>query len=135
MPPLLLTSADAAGPCRRRLGSAAEVLDCSAGDPARVDLATALSRLAGRGLVRVLTEGGPTLLAGLVDDDLLDEMCLTVAPVMVAGTAPRVIAGPTEVLHRMRPEHVLTDSEGHLYLRYTRVRSSRIRRAERPGPQ
>jgi riboflavin biosynthesis pyrimidine reductase len=135
VPPLVLTTAEAAGPCRRRLGAAAEVLDCSAGDPARVDLATALSRLSGRGWNRVLAEGGPTLLAGLVDDDLLDEMCLTMAPVMVAGTAPRVIAGPAEVLHRMRPEHVLTDSDGFLYLRYVRARPGRLRRAGRPGAQ
>lgn len=122
VPPLVLTCADAADGARRRLGAAAVVLDCSAGDPGRVDMAAALARLAERGLLRVLTEGGPTLLGALIGADLLDEMCLTVAPVLVGGDGPRVTAGGAEVLSRMRRAHLLADTDGYLYGRYTRAR-------------
>lgn len=118
--PLVLTCAETAGTLRRRLGANAEVVDCSRADPARVDLAAALSGLADRGLLRVLTEGGPTLLGTFVDRGLLDELCLTVAPVMVGGAAVRIAAGAGDALRRMRRAHVMSDGEGYLYLRYIR---------------
>lgn len=120
VPSLVLTSARAAGDARDRLGPAAEVIDCSGADPAAVDLAVALARLADRGLPRVLAEGGPTLLGGLIEEDLLDEMCLTAAPVLVGGTAARVATGPREVVTRMRRAHVIADTDGYLYCRYCR---------------
>ncbi len=119
--PLVLTCAVAAGDARIRLGGAAEVLDCSGDDPAAVDLAVALRRLADRGLLRVLTEGGPSLLGAFVARQLLDELCLTSAPVLVGGTAVRIATDTTEVLSRMRRAHVLADDDGYLYSRYTRA--------------
>ncbi len=119
--PLVLTCSDAATGARRRLGAAAEVLDCSGDDPAAVDLGIALESLAERGLLRVLTEGGPSLLGDFVAQQLLDELCLTSAPVLLGGSAVRIAAGPTEVLSRLRPTHVLTDEEGYLYTRYVRT--------------
>ena len=95
--PLILTCTQAACGVRRRLGSTAEVIDCSSADPGEVDLTVVLNRLAERGLGRVLTEGGPTLLGAIVAEDLLDELCLTVAPVLTAGDAVRVAAGPRGV--------------------------------------
>ena len=120
VPPLLLTCTEAADGARTRLGSAAEVLDCSRADPAAVDLGTALARLGERGLLRVLAEGGPSLLGAFISDDLLDELCLTAAPMLVGGSAPRVAAGGGAVLTGMRRAHVITDTDGYLYLRYTR---------------
>lgn len=58
-----------------------------------VDLSIALAQLAERGLVRVLTEGGPHLLAQLVTLGLVDDLCLTTSPVLVGGPPPRVLAG------------------------------------------
>lgn len=120
VPSLVLTSSVAAPGARRRLGGCAEVIDCSSADPAEVDLHSALERLSERGLVRVLTEGGPGLLGSFVENDLLDELCLTTAPMIVGGAAARVAAGPGDVLTRMRRAHVIADSDGYLYLRYTR---------------
>jgi len=119
--PLVLTCTAAAGDTRVRLGGAAEVLDCSGADPAAVDLAVAMQRLADRGLLRVLTEGGPSLLGAFVARHLLDELCLTSAPVLVGGTAVRITADTTDVLSRMRRAHVLADDDGYLYVRYTRL--------------
>lgn len=120
VPPLLLTCSAAADGARIRLGSAAEVIDCSGADPSSVDLSVALSRLADRGLERVLAEGGPSLLGSLIAADLLDELCLTAAPLLVGGDAVRIATGTAAVLTRMRTTHVIADAEGYFYLRYTR---------------
>ena len=122
VPTLVLTCSEAAPETRRRLGTVAEVIDCSGADPGRVDLATAMSRLADRGLLRVLTEGGPALLGAFIDQDMLDDLCLTCAPMLVGGNAVRITGGTGDAPTRMRPVHILTDVEGYLYLRYTRDR-------------
>ena len=119
--PLMLTCTAVAEQARSRVGSAAEVIDCSAADPGRVDLAILLDRLADRGLRRVLTEGGPSLLGAFIAAGLLDEMCLTSAPILLGGSAIRIAVGDTDVLARMRRAHVLTDADGYLYSRYVRV--------------
>ncbi len=58
-----------------------------------MDLADALEQLAARGLTRVLCEGGPTLLGALAQANLLDELCLTTSPAVVAGDAARAVTG------------------------------------------
>jgi 5-amino-6-(5-phosphoribosylamino)uracil reductase len=125
--PLVLTCAAAADEIRGRLSGLADVVDCSDEEADRVDPAALLAVLAARGLRRVLTEGGPTLLSAFVDNDLLDELCLTIAPSMVGGTGPRIASGPGQVLTRMRCAHIVTDQSGYLYTRYVRSRSDAAR--------
>jgi riboflavin biosynthesis pyrimidine reductase len=81
-----------------------------------VDLAAALPQLEGR---IVLCEGGPTLNGQLLVAGLVDELCLTVAPVLVGGGAKRIVAGP-EAPTEMRLVHVLED-DGFLFYRYVRA--------------
>ncbi|MHA7650560.1 pyrimidine reductase family protein [Mycobacterium sp. ML4] len=120
--PLVLTCAAAADETRRRVaGLAAEVIDCSADDPGEVDIAAIVSALTDRGLRCVLTEGGPMLLGAFIEADLLDELCLTIAPLVVGGQAHRIAAGSGQMLTRMRRAHVLTDDAGYLYTRYVKV--------------
>jgi riboflavin biosynthesis pyrimidine reductase len=118
--PLVFTSAAAADACRELLGDTAEVLACSAADPAGVDLATVLATLAGRGLLRVLTEGGPSLHGTFISDGLLDELCLSVAPTLVGGQSRRIATGNGQTLTPMRRAHLLADDAGYLYTRYVR---------------
>lgn len=120
VPPLILTCAAAVDDTRSRLGAVAEVLDASGSHADSVDGAKALRLLAERGLFRVLAEGGPLLLSQLIAADLLDELCLTVAPILVGGHGRRIAAGAAEVHTRMRPAHVLSDDQGYLYTRYVR---------------
>lgn len=120
VPPLVLTCTASATPTRQALAGAAEVLDCSARDPNRVDDAIALQVLAARGQRRVLTEGGPTLLSSLIENQLLDELCLTIAPCVVGGTARRIATGPGQTLTGMSSAHLLTDDTGYLYTRYVK---------------
>jgi riboflavin biosynthesis pyrimidine reductase len=120
--PLILTSANSFDDTRLRLGAVSEVLNASGPRSDSVDGATALKILAERRLFRVLTEGGPLLLSQLIEDDLLDELCLTVAPTLVGGSGRRIAAGAGEVHTRMRPAHLLSDDQGYLYTRYVRAR-------------
>ncbi len=120
--PLILTCTAAADDAARQLtGLVDDVVDCSAQNSAELDVATMLARLRARGLGRVLTEGGPTLLGAFIDADLLDELCLTIAPVVVGGAAHRIAAGAGQSQTRMRCAHVLTDDTGYLYTRYVRA--------------
>ncbi len=69
-------------------------------DVVRLDAATpaaALADLHARGVEHVDCEGGPTLLAALAGDGLLDELVLTVSPLLVGiGSA---LGGPLPILH------------------------------------
>jgi riboflavin biosynthesis pyrimidine reductase len=88
---VVITHAGADASARDRLEAVADVV--VAGDEV-VDLAAALDTLAGRGLTRVLCEGGPSLLAAVATAGRLDELCLTLAPQLVGGDGPRVVTGP-----------------------------------------
>lgn len=59
-----------------------------------VDLAATVRALVAAGLPRILTEGGPTLLGALLSAGLVDELCLTWSPHLVAGPAPRPVVSP-----------------------------------------
>ncbi len=120
VPPLILTCTHTVADIRRRLGTLAEVIDASGPEPDTVDGATVLKILAERKLFRVLTEGGPQFLSLLIENGLLDELCLTVAPILVGGVARRIATGPGEVHTKMRRTHLVTDDEDYLYTRYVR---------------
>ena len=57
-----------------------------------VDVPAALDALADRGMRHVLCEGGPTLLAAVIEARALDELCLTTSPVLAGGGARRIDA-------------------------------------------
>lgn len=46
------------------------------------------------GLGRILSEGGPTLLNGLLRAGLVDELCCTITPRIVGGSGKRIVDGP-----------------------------------------
>jgi riboflavin biosynthesis pyrimidine reductase len=88
--PLLVTSAEGARRAQDRVPDVVDVL--VAGDE-RVELPGAVAALHGQGRRHVLCEGGPALNAELAHESLLDELCLTMAPRLVGGSGPRVLAG------------------------------------------
>jgi 5-amino-6-(5-phosphoribosylamino)uracil reductase len=71
----------------------------------RVDAQLAVTHLAARGLRRILLEGGPHLLGDTIAGDCLDEICLTITPLLVAGDAMRVALGPASAV-RTRLAHL-----------------------------
>ena len=84
-----------------------------------VDAAVMLTALAGAGLPQVLCEGGPHLFGSLIEADLVDELCLSLSPILVAGAAGRIVRGTPEVIRRMRLVHAIP-ARDLLLLRYAR---------------
>jgi riboflavin biosynthesis pyrimidine reductase len=96
----------------------AEVL--IAGEGSTVEPERAVRVLAERGLTRLLTEGGPRLLGQFVAAQVLDELCLTLSPMLTAGDAQRIAGGPSlTVPERFEMSSVLEEA-GFLFTRYRR---------------
>ncbi len=69
----------------------------------------------------VVSEGGPTLLRELLAERLVDELVLTIAPMLVAGDGRSVVHGPLfDPPAGLRLEDVLR-AQDHLFLRYVPV--------------
>ena len=83
----------------------------------RVEAGAALAALADRGLTRVTCEGGDSLLTEMVRASALDEVDLTLAPVVAASARP-ARPGPA-ALAGMRL-HQLLEDDGFLFARYFR---------------
>jgi 5-amino-6-(5-phosphoribosylamino)uracil reductase len=82
----------AAESIRTRLGPAATVV--GAGEPLSLD--QVLADLAGRGIGRLMVEGGSQVLGQFLARGLADELRLAVAPVFVADPgAPRLVTAPS----------------------------------------
>ncbi len=90
-PPILLTCAQ--GAARREVDDDRWRQVLVAGEDS-VDVAHAVALLRAQGMQRILCEGGPMLLDGLVDADAVAEICVTLAP-KLASSQP--------VGHRLRP--------------------------------
>ena len=66
----------------------------------------------------VVSEGGPSLLHGLLADGLVDDLVLTLAPALVAGDGRSVVAGPVlDPPVELELRDVLR-GEDHLFLHY-----------------
>ncbi len=89
-----------AGPgIRDRLGGLPGVSVIEAGDP--LSLGAMLADLAGRGVRRLMVEGGGTVLAQFLAEGLADELDLVIAPVFVGDPAASRIAGSRGAGNRM----------------------------------
>jgi riboflavin-specific deaminase-like protein len=103
----------------------AQVADVVVAGAERVDLRSAVAALNARGLHRVHAEGGPSLLADLAAQGLLDELLVTLSPMLVGGsyadgsTVPRILDGAAlpDSPRPMHLHHALED-EGTLFLSY-----------------
>ena len=114
-PPIVITVAEA--PARERT-KAADLADVIIAGEQDVDLAAALGALAERGYAQVLAEGGPTLNGQLAAAGLLDELCLTVSPLLAGGEAKRILAGPALAAGPGWRLRSLCEQDGFLFLRY-----------------
>ena len=132
-PPLVLVSRSLdLDPAARCFAGPAVVVTCAAargrdrfpdvvvaGDD-EVDLAEAVRRLAARGLTRLLCEGGPRLLTAALGAGVVDELCLTLTPLLV-GTAPTLLTAPQDPPVALDLAHLVDGGDGVLLARY-RVR-------------
>jgi riboflavin biosynthesis pyrimidine reductase len=84
-----------------------------------LDLCAGMARLRERHGVRaMLHEGGPTLLAAMLEPGLVDELFLSMSPLLVAGDEPSLLEGTA--LERPLALRLVTvmEEESFLYLRY-----------------
>jgi riboflavin biosynthesis pyrimidine reductase len=122
-PAVVLTSAEALAQVETTNPELARVAELIGVGEHSVDWPEAFRELQARyGARLVLAEGGPRLNAQLVEHDLVDELCLTVAPVVVGGGSRRIMddAQPS-MPHAMELTRVFED-DGFLLLRYVRRR-------------
>jgi riboflavin biosynthesis pyrimidine reductase len=87
---IVLTCAAGDPVVRAALAQVADVVVCGDDD---VDLKLARTALEDRGLTRILSEGGPTLFADLARSGVVDELCLSVSPLLAGPGARRIVAG------------------------------------------
>jgi riboflavin biosynthesis pyrimidine reductase len=116
--PIVFTSAAAPDGRRRALARVADVLQAGAG---RVEPAVLVSVLEAMRLRVIHAEGGPALFGSFLEAGLVDDLCLSLSPMLVGGGL-RILPAPLPAPARLRLEHVL-ESEGLLLLRYAVVRA------------
>ncbi|MGQ0837868.1 pyrimidine reductase family protein [Actinokineospora sp.] len=120
VPPIIVTCASA--PADRRAALADAGADVLVAGDREIDLRAALDALAERGLRRVCCEGGPHLFGALVAADLVDQLCLTVAPMLAGAGSGRIALGqPAAAPASLDLASVLVE-DGFLMLRYRRGR-------------
>ena len=115
---VVITTAESPADRRALLARTVEVLVFGQDE---VDWPAVFSEFANRGWTRVLVEGGPSLHGALIDADLVDEVCLTVSPHLIAGNQLRISQSDSPVLRQMRLGHAIAD-EGVLLTRWVRDR-------------
>jgi riboflavin biosynthesis pyrimidine reductase len=109
---VIVTGPDSPADRRTELERYAEVLVAE-------DLPAAVAHLHQRG--PILCEGGPTLFATLVGDGLVDELCLTLSPLLAGPGSGRIVAGPQHPAAGLALAGLL-EEDGALFTRYTVTR-------------
>jgi riboflavin biosynthesis pyrimidine reductase len=108
------TSSTGLDEARQLLGEQ-QVLIC--GEEA-VDDRRLVAILAERGWNRILTEGGPHLASSMIAAGVLDEACLSLTPLVVGGSGPRMTTA-TAIPTGYAP-HVLVEDDGTVMGRWFR---------------
>lgn len=96
-----------------------------AGDTA-VDFSRMLAEFGARGWLRVVSEGGPKTFAAMVADALVDELCLTVSPLLTGGGGIGVLDGVLPRPQSLRLNGVWQHDSAVLLRYYTRRALDRL---------
>jgi riboflavin biosynthesis pyrimidine reductase len=114
---VVYTESDAPAP---EVGAELEVVRMGQGG---LRLGDVLVDLGARGVRGVLCEGGPTLLRELIAQGGLDDLLVTVAPLLVAGDAPSILEGPALPQPARVALREIHRADDHLFLHYVPVRA------------
>lgn len=111
--PLILTGTGADPARFDGLDADVEVLPAATPEPQLV-----LAALRSRGAAVVLSEGGPSWNGRLVGAGVVDEVCLSLGPVLAGGDSTRIVHdAPNGIDHRMRLDRLL-EQDDLLFARY-----------------
>jgi riboflavin biosynthesis pyrimidine reductase len=115
-PPIVVTCE--AAPADRLL-AAQKVAEVVVVGDHNVDPTLMVDALVAMGHRRLLCEGGPTLLGHLAAGGVLDELCLSISPLLVGGPSRRILDGPAlDPPVPMVLTQLLIDDDDLLYARY-----------------
>jgi riboflavin biosynthesis pyrimidine reductase len=113
-----IITCEAADPVRRAEAEDVAVVIVAGGD--RVEPAAAMHALAELEHRVVLCEGGPTWLGELVAADRLDELCLSISPLMGGDPLPVAVTPPGAGLSTFILKNAMVE-DSTLFLRYERA--------------
>ena len=113
IPPLVITTEGMDQVVRQSLETKAEVIALGENE---VDFEALLALFMSRGWSKVLCEGGPTLLGSLHTSGLIDEVALTIAPMLV-GSGRSLLQEGTETKRDFILASLL-QADGNLFTRY-----------------
>ncbi|WP_280410989.1 pyrimidine reductase family protein [Nocardia asiatica] len=118
VPPIILTTTSAT-PSKKQLlrDAGAQVIELGEDS---ISSRAILDTLAELGMNRIVCEGGPILTGQLVADDVLDELCVTTSPKLLAGESPRITRSNQHVAVDMRCRHIIFDTDGAQLARWIR---------------
>ncbi len=113
--PVILTGRDAPAGAVESLAPVAEVVRLGSARPQPAEILAELDR---RGAGVVLSEGGPSFNGQLADAGMIDELCLSVAPLVAGGASPRIVHGSLRTVPLdLAIDHLLEASDT-LFVRY-----------------
>lgn len=118
--PIVYTGAGSSATRRDALGTVADVVVAGAEGDDGVDPARVRRHLETRGLLGVHAEGGPSIFGAFHAAGAVDELCLTIAPTVEAGRAPRIATSPEAAPAGMRLVGLLRAGD-ELFVRYRRA--------------
>ncbi|MEP6892398.1 MAG: dihydrofolate reductase family protein [Gaiellaceae bacterium] len=119
---LVLTTDHGATTLEGRLREGVEVVVLPGKD--KVDLAAAIAFLHSRGMTAILSEAGPTILGALLAAGLVDELFLTVSPLLAGRSGDDIRIGLVEGIDLLPDTRVagrllgVRRQDAHLFLRY-----------------
>jgi riboflavin biosynthesis pyrimidine reductase len=119
---LVLTTSLGATKLGNRLSAASTVV--ALGDGRAIHLVDVISALRGEGHEVVLSEGGPTVITGLLQAGLLNELFLTLSPILAGRSDARGRPGLVEGIELLPSQSILGDllsirkHGSHLFLRH-----------------
>lgn len=110
--PIIFTVSSAPQHLRHALSECADIIDTG---ETSVDPITLRDQLHTRGHMRIHSEGGPTLFGAFINAGVIDELCLTLAPSLEAGAAPRIAHEETATPTRMSLETIMRAGDELLF--------------------
>jgi riboflavin biosynthesis pyrimidine reductase len=116
-PTVVITTEAAPTHLREQVAETSTVIVAGEAD---VDIDMAVDALAASGFQRMLCEGGPSLMRSLVASRRLDEICLTVSPLVVGGERLRMTHGDVIDPPAGYTLRHLLEEDSQLFFRYTR---------------